>query len=110
MPTVIPEISPQTTKSKMDDVKSSNERNEDSSTCKEIWKMSATLQVVATDVVSIKETTKKLKDTLENMQVRLGDEEQRILDIEDVNTQMGKGMEKYGKRLETLDRRGGPRK
>ena len=101
-PTVTPERNPPPTKSKMDDVKNSNERNEDSSICEEIRKMSATLQVVAADVVSIKETTKELRDAVDNMQTRLGDVEQRISDIEDVNARMEKGMEKCDKRLETL--------
>ncbi len=65
--TVTPERNPPPTKSKTDDVKSPNERNEDSSICEEIRKMSAALQVVVVDVVSIKETTKELKDTVENM-------------------------------------------
>lgn len=64
--------------------------------------MSATLQVVAMDVISIKERTKQLKDAVENIQVMLGDKEQRISDIEDVNAQMEKGMEKCDKRLATL--------
>ncbi|CAJ1050792.1 PREDICTED: LINE-1 type transposase domain-containing protein 1 [Xyrichtys novacula] len=68
----------------------------------EIRNMSATLQMVATDVVSIKETTKELKDAVQSIQVRLGEAEQRISDVEDVNTRMEKSMEKCGKRLETL--------
>lgn len=68
----------------------------------EIRKMSSTLQVVATDVVSIKETTKELKDAVESIHVRLGEAEQRISDMEEVNTRMENNMEKCDKRLETL--------
>ena len=68
----------------------------------EIRKISATLQVVATDVVAIKETTKELKDAMEKVQVRLGAAEQRISDIEDMNTRVEKVIEKHDKKLETL--------
>ncbi len=40
-----------------------------------IRKMSANMQVVAVDVVSIKKTTKELKDSMENIRVRLGEVE-----------------------------------
>ena len=76
--------------------------SDDTSMFEEIRKMSATLQVVATDVVSIKETTKELKDAVENIQMRLGEAEQRIADVEDVNTRMEESMEKCDKRLETM--------
>ena len=59
---------------------------DDNTMFEEIQKMSATLQVVATDVVSIKETTKELKDAVVSIQVRLGEAEQRIVDVEYVNT------------------------
>ena len=65
----------------------------------EIRKMNATLQVVAVDVVTIKDTTKELK--VENIQIRLAVAEQQISDIEDVHAQMEKNM-KCDKKLETL--------
>lgn len=49
--------------------------------------MSATLQVVAVDVVSIKDTTNELKDSVENIQLRLGEAEQRISDVEDMHAE-----------------------
>ena len=58
--------------------------------------------MVATDVVAIKETTKELKDAMEKVQVRLGAAEQRISDIEDMNTRVEKVIEKHDKKLETL--------
>lgn len=88
-------------KPKMDEARSHFERNDNNNMFEEIRKMSVTLQVVAMDVISIKETTKELKDAVENIQVRLGDKE-HIEDIEDVNAQMEKGKEKCDKRLETL--------
>ncbi|CAB1420978.1 unnamed protein product [Pleuronectes platessa] len=45
---------------------------------------------------------KELKDAVESIQMRLGEEEQRIADVEDVNTWMEENMEKCHKRLETL--------
>lgn len=64
--------------------------------------MSATLQLVAVDVVSIKETTKELKDSVENIQLRRGEAEQRISDVEDMHAEMKKNTEKCEERMETL--------
>lgn len=79
-------------KSKMDDPKSLGSYF--LGMFEEIRKMSATLQVVAVDVVLILDTTKELKDTVANIQVRLGEAEQRLSDVEDVSAQMEKGIEK----------------
>lgn len=67
-----------------------------------------TLQVVAVDVVSIKETMKELKDSVENIQLRLGEAEQRTSNVEDMHAEMKKNIEKCEERMETLDMRGGP--
>lgn len=56
----------------MEEAVSQTDRNNDNSMFDEICKMNATLQVLAADVVSIKETTKELKDAVDNMQVSLG--------------------------------------
>lgn len=50
----------------------------------EIKKLNATLQAVAKDVTFIKDTT-KLKDSVEDIKVRMGEEEQHISDIEDAS-------------------------
>lgn len=54
--------------------------------------MRATLQVVAVDVVTIKDTTKELKESVVNIQERLREAEQRISDMEDVHAEVDKNM------------------
>ena len=68
----------------------------------EIRKMNATLKVVAADVTAIKETTKELKDAVDNIQSRLGDAEQRISDIEVANVRTERDVEKHDKQIQTL--------
>lgn len=63
--------------------------------------MSTTLQVVAMDVVSIKETTKELEHSVENIQLRLGEAEQWS-DVENMHAEMKKNIEKCEERMETL--------
>lgn len=77
-------------------------KNIDEDMFEEIRKMSATLQRVAGDVVAIKETTKEQKDSVDNIQERLGEAEQRISDMEDIQAGMEKNIEKCDERLETL--------
>lgn len=74
----------------------------DKTVFEEIGKMSATLQMVVADVVLIKETTKELEDAVGSIQVRLGEAEQRISDMEYVNTRMEESTGKCDKRLEAL--------
>nr|XP_015818022.2 LINE-1 type transposase domain-containing protein 1 [Nothobranchius furzeri] len=68
----------------------------------EIKKMNATLQVVAKDVTTIKETTKELKDSVEDIKVRLGEAEQRISEMEDASVLTEAKVDKVQKRLEAL--------
>lgn len=96
-----PESDTPTNKSKIEDSISHTGRI-DGDMFEEIRKMSATLQVVAMDVVSIKETTKELKDSVENVQIRLGEAEQRISEVEDVSARMEENVGKCDKKLETL--------
>lgn len=84
----------------MDEARSHAGRNDNNNMFEEILKINAALLVA--DVISIKETTNKLKDAMENIQVRLRDAEQQISDIEDTNARMEKGMKKCNKTLETL--------
>ncbi|MEQ2297649.1 hypothetical protein AMECASPLE_036707 [Ameca splendens] len=58
----------------------------------QLQKMNRTIKVVATDVL-IKETTKELKDQVENIQIRLGEVE-RVSDEEHVNAWLKKCVEK----------------
>lgn len=51
---------------------------------KEITKMNTTLMNVATDVLTIKETTTELKTTVTAMQERLSEAETRIVRLEEV--------------------------
>lgn len=60
------------------DLSCTEEKHTDPNFIEEIWNMSATLQIVAADVVSIKERTKELKDSVENILIRLGEVEQRV--------------------------------
>lgn len=64
--------------------------------------MNATLQVVAKDVTTIKDTTKELKDSVEDIKVRLGEAEQRISDIEDASALTEAKVDKCEERLEVL--------
>lgn len=64
--------------------------------------MNATLQVVAKDVTTIKDTTKELKDSVEDIKVRLGEAEQRISDIEDASALIEAKVDKCEERLEVL--------
>ena len=75
-PAIKPESNPQLNKSELRD--SSTGRNIDENMFKERQKMGTTLQVVAGDVVAIKETTKELKDSVANIQERI--EEDRTED------------------------------
>lgn len=68
----------------------------------EIRKMNATLKVVAADVTAIKETTKELKEAVDNIQIRLGDAEQRISNIEDANGRLDNDVQKHDKQIQTL--------
>ncbi|KAL4008832.1 hypothetical protein ACER0C_002684 [Sarotherodon galilaeus] len=68
----------------------------------EIKKMNATLQLVAKDVTTIKEATKELKDSVEDIKVRLGEAEQRISDMEDASVLTEAKVDKFQKRLEVL--------
>lgn len=52
--------------------------------------MNTTLHLVAGDVVTIKESAKEFKDSVANIQERLGKAKQRISDMEDMHA----GMEK----------------
>lgn len=63
----------------------------------EIKKMNTTLRVVAKDV-----TTKELKDSLEDIKVRLGEAEQRISDIEDASALTEAKVDKCEERQEVL--------
>ena len=49
----------------------------------EISKMSTMLQAVAADILTIKETTNELKNTVNGIQVRLDEAEGRISHLED---------------------------
>ncbi|KAL7395418.1 hypothetical protein ABVT39_016355 [Epinephelus coioides] len=91
------ERNPPPNKPKTDDT-TAGRKNDDGNMFEEILKMNATLQVVAVDVVS----TKELKDSVEDIQIRLGEVEQWILDIEDTNAEMEKNVDKCDKRLEML--------
>lgn len=64
--------------------------------------MNATLQVVAKDVTTIKEATKELKDSVEEIKLRLGEAEHRILDMEDASMLTEATVDKSEKRLEVL--------
>ena len=64
--------------------------------------MHATLQRVAMDVTTIKETTKELKDAVENVQIRLGVAEGRISDLEDTNAQTVPKLGECEKKLQVL--------
>lgn len=68
----------------------------------DIKKMNATLQVVAKDVTTIKEATKELKDSVEEIKLRLGEAEHRILDMEDASMLTEATVDKSEKRLEVL--------
>lgn len=68
----------------------------------EIKKMNATLQVVAKDVTTIKEATKELKDSVEDIKVRLGEAEQRISDMEDASVLTEAKVDKFQKRMDAL--------
>ena len=68
----------------------------------EISKMSATLQAVAADILTIKETTNELKNTVNGIQVRLDEAEGRISHLEDTtdrlvsNGEHGERWKSYG--------------
>ena len=79
---------------------------DDKTIFEEIRKVSATLQVVVTDVVSIKETMKELMDAVESIQVRLGEAEQRIADVEDVYINGGKHGQVWQATGNTVDAHG----
>uniref|UniRef100_A0AAV2LVG7 L1 transposable element RRM domain-containing protein n=1 Tax=Knipowitschia caucasica TaxID=637954 RepID=A0AAV2LVG7_KNICA len=68
----------------------------------ELRKMNATLQTMAADVITIKETTKELKESVESIQARMGEAEQRISDLEDSHEQASSKLEKCDKRVDVL--------
>lgn len=68
----------------------------------EVSKMSSTLNTVATDVSTIKETTTELKNTVSAMQERLTEAETRISDVEDTTQQLVSDREAQCKRIDTL--------
>ncbi|KAK7907079.1 hypothetical protein WMY93_015691 [Mugilogobius chulae] len=79
-----------------------NEKSESASLFDEMRKMSATLLSVATDVATIKEITKELKDSLETVQTRVGEAERRISDLEDDNELAKTKMDTVEKKVEHL--------
>lgn len=79
-----------------------NTKSESAIMFEEMRTMHATLQRVATDIVTIKETTKELKDSVENVQMQLGEAEQRISVLEDANAQAGPKMDKCDKKVQEL--------
>ncbi|KAK7939311.1 hypothetical protein WMY93_002637 [Mugilogobius chulae] len=79
-----------------------NEKSESASLFGEMRKLSATLLSVATDVATIKEITKELKDSLETVQTRVGEAERRISDLEDDNEIAKTKMDTVEKKVEHL--------
>lgn len=64
--------------------------------------MNAWLEVMPASVISIKEPT-EFKDSVENIQIRLlGEMEQWVSDVEDVNARVEKCAEKCDKKLVTF--------
>lgn len=68
----------------------------------EVSKMSATLLTVASDVSTTKQTTAKLKNAVNAMQVRLTEAVVRISDIEDTTQQLVTDRELHSKWINTL--------
>ena len=68
----------------------------------EISKMSTMLQAVAADILTIKETTNELKNTVNGIQVRLDEAEGRISHLEDKTDRLVINGEHSEKRMEVL--------
>lgn len=64
--------------------------------------MNATLQRVATDVTTIKDTTRELKDSVERVQMRMAEAEQRIMDLEEAHAEAGPKLDKCDKKVQAL--------
>lgn len=68
----------------------------------EISKISTTLQGVAADILTIKETTNELKNTVSGMEVRLEEAEGRISHLEDTTERLVTSGEHGERRMEVL--------
>lgn len=68
----------------------------------EISRMNATLQGVASDVTTIKETTAELREAISSVQARLDEAETRISHIEDASNRLTGDAEKMVKRVDEI--------
>lgn len=86
----------------VEDASSADGKSESAIMFEEMRGMHATLQRVATDVTEIKETTKELKDAVDNVQTRLAEAEGRISELEDANNQARPKLETCEKKVQVL--------